>query len=252
MIAVAAKQKLSFDDRSAPTDAHRLLLLVPTAMERDRLMQALSRCGDAGIDFRAGALIETCGFGLAAAAAMTMRHLDHHRPSHVILAGIAGSLGPQCEVGSAYWFGQVVCDGIGVGSEDSFLSAATLGWNHVDEDASGQPVGDRLGLHLPQSQEQSRHEYGLISRCAASANRAAAQAARQRAEQTDGTTDQAPSLRFAAEDMEGFAVALACRIAGVPLSIVRGISNEAGDRNHAAWQIAPAIDAVAMRLIAIT
>lgn len=236
----------------AAIDTNRLLLLVPTAMERSLLEAAFIRRGKAGKIFRAAVRTQTCGFGLIASAAMTMRQIDQHPPSHVILAGIAGSLRSECEVGCAYWFDEVVCDGIGVGSDDEYLSAATLGWNHVDEDASGKPVGDRLGLHVPQSEKQKGSIYRLISRCAASANPASANAARIRAERTGDTTNQVPAHHFAAEDMEGFAVALACRISGVRLSIVRGISNEAGDRNHAAWQIAPAIDAVATRLLAIT
>lgn len=235
----------------AAIDTDRLLLLVPTAMERRLLDAALTQRGEAGRVFRAAVWTQICGFGMVAAAAMTMRHLDHHRPRHVILAGIAGSLRSECEVGCAYWFDEVVCDGIGVGSDDEYLSAAVLGWNHVDEDADGQPVGDCLGLHVPPSQNLTSQHHGLISRCAASANPTAAIAARLRAEQAGDATDRVPAHHFGAEDMEGFAVALACQIAGVPLSIVRGISNEAGDRNHATWQIAPAMEAVARQLIAI-
>jgi futalosine hydrolase len=49
----------------------------------------------------------------------------------------------------------------------------------------------------------------------------------------------------AAEDMEGFAVAAACRLAGVPLDIVRGISNVTGDRDISRWQIEAACRAAA-------
>jgi futalosine hydrolase len=48
-----------------------------------------------------------------------------------------------------------------------------------------------------------------------------------------------------AEDMEGFAVAAACRLAGIPLDIVRGISNTAGDRDHSHGQIDAACRAAA-------
>jgi futalosine hydrolase len=48
-----------------------------------------------------------------------------------------------------------------------------------------------------------------------------------------------------AEDMEGFAVAAACRLAGVPLDVVRGISNTAGDRDTARWQVEAACRAAA-------
>ncbi|HUR27822.1 MAG TPA: hypothetical protein VM509_06530, partial [Planctomycetota bacterium] len=44
-----------------------------------------------------------------------------------------------------------------------------------------------------------------------------------------------------AEDMEGFAVALACSVAGVPLTVVRGISNAVGDRVSEHWTIPRAL-----------
>jgi futalosine hydrolase len=45
--------------------------------------------------------------------------------------------------------------------------------------------------------------------------------------------------------MEGFAVAFACRLAGVPCEIVRGLSNAAGDRDPAGWVTADALAAAA-------
>ena len=47
----------------------------------------------------------------------------------------------------------------------------------------------------------------------------------------------------AAEDMEGFAVAMACALNETPLRIVRGISNEVGDREPANWRIPLALGA---------
>jgi futalosine hydrolase len=43
--------------------------------------------------------------------------------------------------------------------------------------------------------------------------------------------------------MEGFAVAFACRLRGVPLDVIRGISNTAGDRDTSRWQVAAALEA---------
>ena len=54
-----------------------------------------------------------------------------------------------------------------------------------------------------------------------------------------------------AEDMEGFGVAMACKLAGVPLRIVRGISNRAGDRDLTQWQIEEALAAAAERASAL-
>jgi nucleoside phosphorylase len=47
-----------------------------------------------------------------------------------------------------------------------------------------------------------------------------------------------------AEEMEAFAVALAARLAGVPLTVIRGVSNVAGDRNATHWRIPDALAAV--------
>lgn len=48
-----------------------------------------------------------------------------------------------------------------------------------------------------------------------------------------------------AEDMEAFSVALACRMAKVPLTVIRGISNMAGDRDKANWNVTGALEAAA-------
>jgi futalosine hydrolase len=45
--------------------------------------------------------------------------------------------------------------------------------------------------------------------------------------------------------MEAFSVALACRMAKVPLTVIRGISNMAGDRDKANWNVTGALEAAA-------
>jgi futalosine hydrolase len=45
--------------------------------------------------------------------------------------------------------------------------------------------------------------------------------------------------------MEGFAAAVACKLAGVPLSIIRGISNRAGYRDLSRWKVKEALEAAA-------
>ena len=52
-----------------------------------------------------------------------------------------------------------------------------------------------------------------------------------------------------AEEMEGFAAAVAAGLFGVPLRIVRGASNRAGDRNHAGWRMAEALAAARARVL---
>jgi futalosine hydrolase len=204
------------------------LVLVPTDLERRLLAPALVVGG------RPGPTIELCGFGPVAAAARTAALLATLAPQRVLLVGIAGRLDDALHVGAAYRFDRVACHGVGAGSGPAFAPAETLGWlqwpgDPVDPAAA---VGDVIDL--PPAFGSGLPAKGLLlTACAASANAADVAARRS----------LFPAAE--AEDMEGFGVALACRLAGVPLAIVRGISNAAGDRDHARWQVSEAAAAAA-------
>jgi futalosine hydrolase len=236
------------------------LLLIPTRFELERLQGPLSRRGGLPPGWSA----HVCGFGQIAAAARTMQLLSQSPVDQVLLVGIAGTLSPTLAVGQAYWFDQVQQDGIGVGTHDprgnlggnsddnagdaaadaarafdggdagSYQAAAEIGWLHWDGPPAEQPIGDRLALLSGDRPPPSCPAGGeLLSVCAASATPQDAQRRRRRY----------PSAM--AEEMEGFGVAVACRLARVPLTIVRGISNVAGDRDLAGWDILSSLDAVA-------
>lgn len=207
------------------------LLLVPTELERGLIAPAVAAaCGSA---IRS----ELCGFGPVVAAARTARLIAEHRPGRVLLVGIAGRFSDRLAIGQAYVFERVACHGIGAGSGDAFVPAEAMGWKQWPGDASdaNAAIGDSLPCtsgRLPDAAASARAGL-LLSACAASADEA----------------DVRSRLRLhpdaAAEDMEGFAVAAACRLAGVPLDIVRGISNTAGDRDTSGWQIEAACRAAA-------
>lgn len=204
------------------------LLLVPTELERGLIAPVMAAaCGSA-------IRTELCGFGPVAAAARTARLIAEQRPERVLLVGIAGRLSNRLTIGEAYAFERVACHGVGAGSGDAFVSAEAMGWPQWPGDGSdpatriGDVIGCTSGL-FPAAAPAGL----LLSACAASADDA----------------DVRVRLRLhpeaAAEDMEGFAVAAACRLAGVPLDIVRGISNTAGDRRTSGWQIEAACRAAA-------
>jgi len=208
-----------------------MLILVPTALERAVIADEL------GAELLHAHRLELIGFGPVAAAARTAALLAE-RPAAVLLLGIAGSLQDQIAVGGAFRFASVACYGVGVGTGSAFLPAGQLGWPQWPGDgAGGTPVvGDELVLDQPPATEGSDAAGGaglLLSACAASASA------------DDVATRLAEFPTAVAEDMEGFAVALACRLAGVPCQIIRGISNRAGDRDKARWQIEPALRAAA-------
>lgn len=196
------------------------LLLVPTDLERRGL--ALAQCS--------GTPVELCGFGPVAAAARAAGLLAEHRPDRVILVGIAGRLDPHVAVGAAYQFTDVACFGVGAGSAEGFLPAGGMGWPQWPGDPASPDAA--IGDVLPLAALSAAPTAGqLLTACAASAS------------EHDVTIRRRFFPSAVAEDMEGFGVAMACRLAGVPLTIIRGISNTAGDRDTSGWQISAALRA---------
>lgn len=197
------------------------LILVPTELERLRLE-------DAG-GFPAGLTVEVCGFGPIAAAARSVQLIRTLKPTRVILVGIAGSFdGAACPVGTARSFARVRIEGIGAGMGPDLQGPAALGFPQLPARDGDPAVLEELGLS-PQSPHSSAAL--LLTTCAASVN----------AEQALVRLRRHPGAL--AEDMEGFAVALACAIEHTPLSIVRGISNLVGDRERTRWKIPAALHA---------
>jgi futalosine hydrolase len=205
------------------------LLLVPTELERGFIAPAVAAA--CGSSIRS----ELCGFGPVVAAARTARLIAEHRPDRILLVGIAGRFADRLAIGQAYAFERVACHGIGAGSGDAFVPAEAMGWPQWPGDGSDPAtrIADSLSCSSGRLPASAARAGLLLSACAASADEA----------------DVRSRLRLhpdaAAEDMEGFAVAAACRLAGVPLDIVRGISNTAGDRDTSGWQIEAACRAAA-------
>jgi len=211
------------------------LVLVPTHPERLVVERLLAPA------LGPGTALELCGFGPIAAAARAAALVAGTRPERVLLVGIAGRLDDRLELAAAYRFDRVACYGVGVGSHDDFAPAGAVGWPHWPGDpAAGAPaLGDLIACHPDDADPHGQRL--LLTACAASAT--AADADRRR--------KAFPAAE--AEDMEGFGVACACRLAGVPLDIVRGISNTAGDRDRSRWRTEPALEAaatLALRVIA--
>ncbi len=194
-----------------------LLVLVPTGLELARLLDL----GGLG----SSVIVDLCGFGPIAAGARTAEFLARLTPARVILVGIAGAYDLERDpLGSAIEFGAVAVTGVGVGAGADHIPPPALGFPQwpAGEHPARAAVFDHLDLDL-------RGGPLLLTTCAASANAAEASERRKRF----------PEAR--AEDMEGFAVALSCSLAGVPCNIVRGISNAVGDRARERWSIPRAL-----------
>lgn len=155
--------------------------------------------------------VTVCGFGLAAAGAGAAHAIAQHRPERVVLVGLAGSYDlARMPIGAAMTASAVRCHGIGAAGQ----SATELGW----------AAGDQIELDGGDGLVLSVAEASATTEQAAERHRKHPQAV--------------------IEEMEGYAVAVAATLFEVPLTLVRGVSNAAGDRDHAAWQVSPALAAV--------
>ena len=154
--------------------------------------------------------VELCGFGLAEAGVCAMDAIRRHRARSVLLAGCAGSYDDsRAAVGTALALGEVRCFGIGAGGR----TAAELGF--AESDVRSLHGGRGLALS--------------VAAASSSPAEAAARAAAH------------PGALI--EEMEGYAVALAAKASGVSCSMVRGVSNLAGDRDHQRWRMSEALTA---------
>lgn len=205
----------------------RLLVLIPTDFELQELQPLLAESVA-----RVDGVMLTCGFGPVVAGIRTTQLLALYKPRAVVLVGIAGALGPQLPIGTATTFSRIACYGIGAGSGLSFETASELGWPQWTDPEFGQSFGDVIEPAIESDPEDPAGSM-LLTVCAASGC----------------TEDVAHRLRkfphAVAEDMEAFSVALACRMARVPLTVIRGISNMAGNRDKANWNVTGALEAAA-------
>ena len=203
------------------------LVLFPTELE-------LARFRDQGGLPTGWALSAVAGFGPVAAAARTAQLLVRLRPRRVWLVGIAGAYDVERHpTGTALLFERVASHGVGAGEGDAFSGPTELGfpqWPGSPEHDT-PPIEEELALHVPDATPDELRAPLLLSTCAASAG--ADEAQRRRRRYPDAV----------AEDMEGFGVALACALERVPLCVVRGISNEVGDRDGRHWRIPAALAA---------
>jgi futalosine hydrolase len=188
-------------------------------------------------------VFEICGFGLVSAAARTAELIARYQPDRVLLIGIAGVYADGRKIGTASAFGSVACWGIGVGEGANHSSMSEMGWQHWSGCDSDLVIDDEIELaaiggkshHVgePLCDKSGRGRALLLSVTSAAASQLEAEARLQKYPRALG------------EDMEGFAVAAACKLAGVSCHIVRGFSNLVGDRDKSSWKFEQALDEAA-------
>ncbi len=165
------------------------------------------------------------GVGPAAAAAGTATALARTPYDLVVSAGIGGGFQPGAPVGSLVVADEITVADLGAETPDGFLPVTELGFGTVTHRPPAALVralatasGARPGTVL------------TVSTVTGTAARAAELRARH--------------PRALAEAMEGFGVAEAATVHGVPVLELRAVSNPVGPRDRAAWRIGDALAAL--------
>ncbi|MGX1131473.1 futalosine hydrolase [Streptomyces glaucescens] len=199
-------------------------VLVATAVPAERDAVARTFTGPTG-------QVLAVGVGPARAAAGTATALTEAardgRPFRLVVsAGIGGGFAPEAPVGSLVVADEITAADLGAETADGFLPVTELGFGtvtHRPPEALVRDVtaatGARAGTVL------------TVSTVTGTADRAAALRARH--------------PRALAEAMEGFGVAEAAALHGVPVLELRAVSNPVGPRDRAAWRIGEALNALA-------
>ena len=212
-----------------------MLILVPTALELAALAPGLStlRPGERPVTWAVRpslrAEVAVIGFGLAAAGSRAGVLLAG-RTDRACLVGCCGTYRPdELPVGTAVFAASVELDGIGFGRPDGpgFVAAGEGAGPLAEEIRAAPPA-----VPLPMAAGPGAPSAGMLSVACASEDR---DHARERARRH-------PSC--AVEEMEAHAVLHAAAAAGTTLSVLRGISNVAGERDARSWQIREAMQAV--------
>ncbi|GAA3399990.1 futalosine hydrolase [Paenibacillus hodogayensis] len=198
----------------------RVLVMTAVAAERDALLRGLR--GDSRFE------VALAGVGPAAAAANTAALLAAAPYDLVVSAGIAGGFAGQAAVGELVVASDIVAADLGAETAEGFSSVDELGFGSARVTVDG-PLARRLADALSQAGLPVRSGSVLtVSTVTGTAESAARLAAR------------VPNA--AAEAMEGFGVATAAALHGLPALEIRAVSNAVGPRDRSSWKIREALE----------
>ena len=164
------------------------------------------------------------GVGLASASLALGGLLSLETPEAIILVGSAGALpGSRLEKGDVVVARSEILAELGLLVGPGIGDVKPLGLaNLVQEIAFDQALGDDLFTAAGQGGPVFHGKVLTVVGVSARQDQAEARAKR---------------FKAVAENMEGYAVALAGRNLGIKAAEVRGISNRAGDRNKTNWDL---------------
>lgn len=215
----------SVDRPIEPSSMQGLSILVMTSVsaEKDAVLRGLGGSNRFAV--------EIAGVGPAAAAASTATALAAGRYGLVINAGIAGGFVGKAQVGSLVIASEIIAADLGAQTPDGFCSVDELGFG-----SARVPVDQKLAMRVAKALQGAGLTVRMGPILTLSTVTGTAATAEELAARVPGAT---------AEAMEGYGVATAARLHGLPVLEIRAISNPVGPRDRAAWRIQDALQALA-------
>jgi futalosine hydrolase len=181
-------------------------------------------------DGPAGIRLIISGPGMANAAAACAAAIERFKPARIFNTGICGLYArDRALLGTAVIGEQAIFADTGAQSDTAFTSLSEMGlpvaqppagsvFNAIELDSLGLPQGLLRADFLTVASVSGSPEY---------------------AKKISGRFQHRSGVLLC-EDMESAAVALAALRSGIPCTVVRGISNLCGERDHARWEISAA------------
>jgi len=202
-----------------PSAGKRVLIVTSVEMEREAVLR--------GLDYASHVDVIIGGVGIASASARTAAALAKTTYDLVVSAGIGGGFAGRAPVGSLVLASELNAADLGAETPDGFTRLDDLGFGTTSILADGSLV--------------RRLEHALLV-----AGISVAIGPVLTVSTVTGTAETAREMvrRFpdaAAEAMEGFGVATAAQLYGLPVLEIRGISNVVGPRDRSAWRIPDAL-----------
>jgi futalosine nucleosidase len=200
----------------------RILIMTAVSAEKEAVLRGLH-----GLQTNKTIDVLVAGVGPVAAAAATAKELAKERYELVISTGIGGGFSPRAEVGTLVIANEIVGADLGVETLEGFSSFDELGFGSTRI---------QVDLNLLRQLTTALHEAklpaitGPIITVSTATGTAVSAAERSR---------RIPGV--AAEGMEGYGVALAAHIYGVPALEIRAISNQVGPRDRNSWRVNDAL-----------
>lgn len=201
----------------------RVLVVTSVDSERDAILRGIGETNSetGSVD------VFVAGVGVVRAAAATALALSRTGYDLVVNAGIAGGFPGQAEVGQIVLASEIVAADLGAETADGFcrLDQLNLGTSCIHTD-----------ITLVRQLENALRMRGFPVKTGPVLT----------VSTVTGTIETADEMALrvpgaAAEGMEGFGVATAAQLKGLPVLEIRAVSNLVGPRNRSAWRIDEAL-----------